>query len=214
MFALPGDDPHDVGQFVAAADGDAAFLRRCLNANNVNHVDWYGRTALYISARNGHVECLQVCLSLGGNAEVANLSGDVALHAAASNSHKPCVVLLLRQPHAHVDMGVKYTALSYLVQRHLDTFKPQSPQLDVIRVLLQRGAQISRFPSDWTPLPMWVQEEFSIASCYRIAVVVMAIHRHRRTRVTGSNGNDVMRLIGKHIWSTRSHDSWVENKKT
>jgi hypothetical protein len=79
-------------------------------------------------------------------------------------------------------------------------------------MLLDRGARLLNFELDtWLPaIPDWVTTFIeSRSNCRNAAIVIIGMHKCRRTNVTGNNDINVLRLISKHIWSTRMDSVWV-----
>jgi hypothetical protein len=59
-------------------------------------------------------------------------------------------------------------------------------------------------------IPDWVNKFVSARlMCRRVAIVLIGMHKHHYTRLTGVIDNNVLRLIGKHIWSFQMNDAWI-----
>jgi hypothetical protein len=89
----------------------------------------------------------------------------------------------------------------------------QGKHVDVARMLLDWGAKISNVKLDsYLPvIPDWVIVFIeSRSNCRTASTIVIAIHKYHRTNITaGHNDMNVLRLISKHIWSTRMDDKWT-----
>jgi hypothetical protein len=85
--------------------------------------------------------------------------------------------------------------------------------VDVARLLIDRGAKVSNVKLK-TAIPEWVitfvESRFN---CRLASITIIGIHKYRRTTMTGNNDINVLRLISKHIWSTRMDDAWMDTKK-
>jgi ankyrin repeat protein len=82
---------------------------------------------------------------------------------------------------------------------------------DNARLLIDRGAKVSNVKLDkWMPaIPDWVNTFIeSRSSCRCSAIAIIGMHKYHRTTVTENNDINVLRLISKHIWSTRMDDRW------
>jgi ankyrin repeat protein len=80
---------------------------------------------------------------------------------------------------------------------------------NVARMLLDRGANILTVKLD-EGIPSWVNLFIeSRQRCRCVAIIIIGVHKYHCTNITGNNDNNVMRLIGKHIWSTRIDSVWV-----
>ena len=87
----------------AAEEGDAAEVRRCLNAGaNQAITNRLGWNALHRACMSGNVECVEPLLPVDDDASRAKLlatadgAGNLPLHIAAGCGHRSVVDLLLR----------------------------------------------------------------------------------------------------------------------
>jgi hypothetical protein len=83
-----------------------------------------------------------------------------------------------------------------------------SKHVEIARLLIvQGGAKVSKLvlDKDVPAIPDWV----TTFKCQTAALVVIGIHKYHRSNVTGNNDINVLRLISKHIWSTRMDGAWV-----
>jgi hypothetical protein len=87
---------------------------------------------------------------------------------------------------------------------------------DIARLLIDRGARVSniKLSESFPVVPDWVSVFVaSRMQCRFAAITIIGIHKYRRTHVTGKNDMNVLKLISKHIWSTRMDDVWVTRVK-
>jgi ankyrin repeat protein len=198
-------------QFDAAERGDLQQLRRLLTTNNVNDVDVRrncGKTSLHWAAMRGHVECVKLCLEMGANVNSRDINEDTALpFACAKLNGNADVARILLDAGAFVDCTSIFgrTPLYFAVRYNF---------VNVARLLLDRGAKVSnvklgnRIPA----IPDWVNAITASRSLCRLAsICIVGIHKYHRTAVTGNNDINVLKLISKHIWSTRMDDVWMES---
>jgi ankyrin repeat protein len=195
-------------QFEAAQHGDLQQLRVALTVDNVNDGDDDGRndcwTALHWAADNGHNECVKFCIEMGANVNARNNEGTTALHLASWEGHANVVCVLL-DTGAIIDATDSdgWTPLYWAIR---------SKWVNVIHLLVDRGAKLSHVKLDkYVPsIPDWITTFIeSRFKCRYAAITIIGIHKYRRTAVTGNNDINVLRLISKHIWSTRMDVAWV-----
>jgi hypothetical protein len=208
----------DKKRFVAAWNGDAELLRRALTIENVNDTDrssfkCFGHIVLHYVARNGHVECVKLCLELHANVNAnRTLYMHTPLHYAVARYHNngPCsmtVIRLLLDAGANVDAPLNRTKTTPLGIAIRDNLK------DVVKLLIDRGAQISNVKVGRNEavdkMPIWVYAISKLRSnCRNAAIMVTAIHKYHPKAISSYIDINVMRLISKHIWSTRMDDVW------
>lgn len=133
---------------------------------DINSVSSEGRTPIHMAALHGHVEAIQLCLSVGGNPNVVDHNGWTPLHCAASEGHLKAVECLLECS------NVKYavnregkTAFSLAVDNghshlldllHFGDALLRAARLDDVHGLtscLAKGAMVNRKDQNgWTPL--------------------------------------------------------------
>jgi ankyrin repeat protein len=195
-------------QFGAAYRGDLPQLHATLTAGNVNEFDSEGWTALHFSAFEGSVDCTNYCLEMGANVNTRDFRGHTPLLYASSLGRVNVVRMLL-------DVGAIADTTSYA--RLTPLYRAiRFKRFDVARLLIDRGAKLSSVLLDkWIPeIPNWITTFIdSRSNCRCAAIVIIGIHKYHRTTVTGNNDVNVLRLISKHIWSTRMDDVWVETNK-
>jgi ankyrin repeat protein len=185
----------------AALDGNLQQLRDALTVDNVNASNC-GWTALHYAALRGHADCVSYCIEMGANVNVRNNSGSTPLHSASYFGYVNVVRVLLDAGaivDAFCDIG--WTPLySVICNKHND----------VARLLIDRGAKVSMVKLYLTPIPDWVNTFIqSRSTCRCASITIIGIHKYHRTTMTGNNDINVIRLVSKHIWSTRMDDVWV-----
>jgi ankyrin repeat protein len=187
--------------FIAAELGNLKALQRLLTPDNVDDVDLLGLTALHLAAWDGHLECVKWCVKMGANVNAEDNVEWKPLHIASLHGHIEVVCVLL-DAGAIVDATDKigWTPLHRAIYVE---------RLNVVQVLIDRGAQVSNVLLD-TQVPAiadWVHSFVaSRLNCRYAAVIIIGVHKYHRTRLTRNNDNNVMKLIGKHIWSMRLGD--------
>jgi ankyrin repeat protein len=191
-------------QFEAAQDGDMQQLRVALTVDNVNDVGDGGWTALHLAAHDGHNECVKFCIEMGANVNAIDEDGWTPLHLASGQGHANVVRVLL-DAGALVDATDRhgwtqlYCAICY-------------KRVNIMQLLVDRGAMVSNVKlSERVPeIPDWVNTFIESRShCRYSAIIIIGMHKYHRTTMTGNNDINVLRLISKHIWSTRMDDVWV-----
>jgi ankyrin repeat protein len=202
------------GPFTSAWKGDLQQLRVALTVDNVNDVDGAGYTALHYAVSNGNVDCVKYCIEMGANVNARTITGYVPLLVASWNWHVDVVCVLL-------DVGAIVDATDYNGWTPLHR-AINNKYVRVAQLLIDRGAKVSNVKLDeYVPaIPDWVTTFVeSRSNCRSVSIAIIGIHKYRRTNVTGNNDINVLRLISKHIWSTRMDDMWltppvvVETKK-
>jgi ankyrin repeat protein len=185
-------------QFYAARHGDLQQLRVALTVNNVNDVYrascW---TVLHHAANNGYEECVKYCLEMDANVNARNRSGSTPLHIASWHVN---VVRVLLEAGAMVDPANNngVTPLCFAIRNNC---------VYVSRLLIDRGAKVSN---------VQLKEITFVKArckCRLASITVIGIHKYHRTTVTGNNDINVLRLISKHIWSSRMDDGWMDTRK-
>lgn len=106
----------------AAKRGNISFLKECLNNNvSVNGLDKAGSTPLHWAAHGGHIECIQMLLSVPNcEVNVQNKIGDTPIHSAAWRGHSAVVKLLLENG-AQADLMNNDKMLPYDLAKDPDT---------------------------------------------------------------------------------------------
>jgi ankyrin repeat protein len=180
--------------------------------DNVNGADTYGWTALHCAAAKGYLDCVKYCIEIGANVNACDRYDYTPLHRASFCGHFHVAHELL-----NAGANVDATDNHGLTLLHWAIFKKR---IDFLRLFIDRGAKVSNVKLDgvWlTAIPDWVTTLIESRSRYRTAsVVVIGIHKYCRTTVPGDNDINVLKLISKHIWSTRMDEAvgWHEMERT
>jgi hypothetical protein len=188
----------EMNQFEAAEEGNADRLRELLTSNNVDECDQIGRTALHHSVAGNYAECVAYCLKMHANVNMVDGFGwpPLCLSAQFDDGN---VARMLLDAGAAVDgraSGSKVTPLSIVINR-----SPRGCQC--VLLLIDRGARLANV-EDGVLIPPWVHGYIaSRAQIRTAAILMMGIHKYHCTKITGNNDFNVIRLIGKHVWSFR-----------
>jgi hypothetical protein len=193
----------DLPQFDAARDGDLKLLRVALTRDNVDVVDTSSRlkwTSLFYAVNNVEFDCVMHCLQMGANVNIRDVHGSTPLHYVSGTGDLPVF-------HALLDAG------AIIDTSNNDGMTPLScalryKRVGVARILIDRGAKLSNAKLDAaTGIPDWVYTFIeSRSNCRSISIIVIGIQKYHRTKVTCNNDINIMKLIGKHIWSCRNPD--------
>jgi hypothetical protein len=183
----------------AAERGDLGRLRVLLTSGNVNNLGGGKWAILHWAAYHGRTDCCKFVLESGGD-----ITGRTPLYLASCNDHVEVARALL-DAGATVDAITNdgCTSLSLAIfhdYRH------------VARLLIERGASITNVKLDvkLSSIPDWIHKIItSLSNCRRAALILIGIHRYHRTTITGKNDTNVLRVIGKHIWSCRMDYAWI-----
>jgi Ankyrin repeats (3 copies)/2OG-Fe(II) oxygenase superfamily len=74
--------------FVSVERGSLHFVRGCLESGvDVNLVNEYGQTALYLAAWKGHLAVVELLLHFGADPSIVSNGGSTALSVASANGH-------------------------------------------------------------------------------------------------------------------------------
>jgi ankyrin repeat protein len=200
----------EMDQFRAAEVGDLQRLQQLLTPHNVDSASIYSSTVLHSAAAFGHVDCVKWCLEMRANVSACAPGRLTPLHFASSNGYVDVVRVLL-------DSGASIDATSDKGYAPLD-LAIQCNRIDAVRFLIDRGAvEVSSFKLNKREpaIPDWVDSIIaSRLNCRSISIIIIGAHKYRRTNITGNNDNNVMRLIAKHIWSSRMDELWKKKAMT
>jgi hypothetical protein len=84
-------------------------------------------------------------------------------------------------------------------------------RVGIARLLVDRGAKVSSVKLN--AFPDWVTTFIEARyNCRSVSVAIIGIHKYHCTSITGNNDINVLKLISKHIWSTRMDNVWNPNK--
>jgi hypothetical protein len=158
----------------------------------------------YTATIGGYVDGVKLCIEMGANINARNNRGYTPLLIASYGGHANVVRVLL-------DTGAIVDAADD------DGWKPfhyaiRENRIDVARQLIDGGVNVSNVKLDeyLQSIPDWVTTFIeSRSNCRNVSIIIIGMHKYHRTTVTGNNDINVLRLISKHIWSTRMDDVWV-----
>jgi hypothetical protein len=155
-------------------------------------------------SRNGNVDCVKCCLEMGANVNACTRLGDTPLRYATLFGHVNVICVLL-DAGALVDMTNLFgsTPLYYAIRDKC---------VAAAQIFIDRGARVSnvKLDKELPVIPDWVTTFIELRfKCSCAAIAIIGIHKYRRTTVTGNNDVNVIKLVSKHIWSTRMDDMWV-----
>jgi hypothetical protein len=187
-------------QLSVATSGNLPRLRDVLTTKNVNDTDGRGCTALHWAALEGHSDCVKYCLQMGANVNARDENGSTALHFASGLDET--VALLDAGALIDVADDFEHTPLHATIRFKL---------VGVMKLLVDRGAKVSNVKLDsYLPnIPYWATTFVtSRLNCRSAAIIVIGIHKYHRTNITGNDDINVLKLVSKHIWSTRMDDDW------
>jgi hypothetical protein len=190
------------GQFKAARSGNSQQLRELLTVNNVDNMCERGWTSLHWATYNGRIECTQVCLEMGANVNARTTDLDVKLESMmplhfASSIGVVEIVRALLDAGAEVDAKLRdgRTPLNFAIRFN---------HFDIARLLVDRGARVSNIKLDVSVIPDWLANYVESRSrCRHIAIIIIG---HGKS--LWAYDINVIRLIGKHIWSSRMDSDW------
>jgi hypothetical protein len=194
-------------RFQAAAD--LRDLRAALTVDNVNDVDEFDWTPLHYAAHSGNVDCVEYCIEMGAIVNTRAQEGWTPLHYASLYRWNVDVARVLLDAGAIIDA-------SHATEDSIDTplyWAIHKGHVALAKLLIDRGAKVSNVKLDeYLPaIPNWVNIFIeSRSNCQFVSIVIIGIHKYRLTTVTGNNDINVLRLVSKHIWSTRMDDVWVD----
>jgi hypothetical protein len=191
-------------QFEAARKGDLEDLRDALTTDNVNDTDVGGWTALQWAVYSWHFNCVKYCIEMGANVNACTNDGYTPLHYASSPRQMDIARVLL-DAGAIVDFADNngWTPLYRAIY---------NKYVDCGRLLVDRGAKLLKvkLDSDVPAIPDWITAFIeSQSKCRCAATIIIGIRKYQRTTVTGNNDINVIRLISRHILSTRMDVAWV-----
>jgi ankyrin repeat protein len=194
----------EMDQFLAANLGDLHLLKHLLTHDNVDDCDEYDMTVLHFAVQNGHLDCVLWCLEMQANVNAVDSDGWTPLYFASLYGYVNIFRVLL-DAGASVDVrsNAGHTPLYHAIS---------ITRFDLAHALIDRGAKVSNVQLDGVVpiIPVWVTTFVAWRStCRSVAITIVGIHKYHRTTITGNNDNNVMRLIGKHIWSMRMDDVWM-----
>jgi ankyrin repeat protein len=187
-----------MNQFEAAGNGNIQQLRVLLTVDNVDDVFGSGWTALHYSTYESHYECVKHGIEMGANVNARDSTGWTPLYMASMGRNIDIVRALL-DANAIVDAQTDFGATPLVI-----AIKNNS--LSISKLLIDRGANASL---THIPFPecQWVDTFIeSRSTCRSVAIIVIGMRKYHRTNITGNNDVNVLKLVSKHVWSSRMDD--------
>jgi ankyrin repeat protein len=209
-FLLTKRDKGDLTQFQCAHRGDIQKLRVTLTPENINDTFGRGWTVLHylIRSGNGSVECAKYCVDLGADLTARDGDECTPLYLASADERNSGIVRVLLDANAivHATGSDGYTPL-YIALRN--------DYVNVAKLLIDRGAQVSNVEFDsvlLTAIPDWVNTFIeSRSTCRSVAIIFIGMRKYQRTNIIGNIDVNVLKLVSKHIWSSRMDDMWSQS---
>ncbi len=189
----------------AAYRGNLKILKREVTSDNIEEYDGVGSTVLSSAALGGNVEAIELLLKMGAQVNTRNpYNKRTPLHYAASGCYEhgeACHLLIDHHAEVNVMDNYQHTPLQRAIRCQRN---------DAVRALINRGANITFVKLDYNlgSVPEWIYKFIeSRETCRRVAIIMMGLYRFKRCKFEGNN-KDVLRIIGKIIWSSRNQDLW------
>lgn len=176
----------------AIAEDNIEALKLILD--DVDIVDEYStRTPLRQAAFGNKMACVKWLIDQGALINDVNSEGWSALHLAIWRDNAQVVKMLLNagaSTTSRISSDHSPLALCFLRDAR-----------GCARVLLDRGVTHDGLLLN---TPKWVENFLdSRKRCRHAALLVVGIHRWRRSSVMAGNGRDVVRIVAQHLWALR-----------
>ncbi len=79
---------------------------------------------------------------------------------------------------------------------------------DAARAMIDFGARLDHSNG---PIPKWVAAFVAAREwCRYAALLLLGIHRWRRSAVLGANNRDVIQIVARAVWQTRMDPEWEQ----
>jgi ankyrin repeat protein len=194
-------------QFTAAREGNLQGLRDVLTTHYMNDRDC-GWTALHNAAQYGNLGCVKYLIEMRANVNARTISGWTSLHYASHGYVD--VVRVLLDAGAMVDGAMVDTIDEDVWTPLYYAIRYDHPE--ITKLLIDCGAKVDnvKLDDDVPTIPKWITTFIASRSkCRVVSIVVIGIHKYHRTNITGNNDINVLKMIGKYVWSTRMSDVWI-----
>lgn len=183
----------------AARWGQHAVLELLLKRGaNPRSLDFYGSLPLHDACNVGDVECVRMLLAADPSIVLATSNGgETGLHRAVFSGSLACCRLLL-DGGADVDARKKKDGSTPLARAlHAKCFM-------IARLLVDRGAQLHPLKGTYSgSVPESIVASVSRGNSWRATVAVLSLQRRCSPIIGTLNGRDVLRLVGRIVWSSR-----------
>jgi ankyrin repeat protein len=189
-------------QYKAALNsGDLQLLRKLVTAEFKPDDANGGLTIFHYAAMRGRFDCIKYFLELGADVNVRDTFLSTPLHLACGKDvPEGCeTIRVLADGGAIIDATEIFesTPLRNAIYDKNDC---------AARLLLDCGAKLAniKLDADVPAIPDWVFAFIeSRSNCRCAAITMIGIHKYHLTTITVNNDTNVLKLIGKHIWSMR-----------
>jgi ankyrin repeat protein len=179
----------------AVCDGDLEYLMQAIDSTNINIPTAFGDTPLRISIVYKRIKCAMFLINAGADVNICDCNDSSPLMAAIEVCPE-CVKSLVNAGAKldHVDR-YKTTIFSHICSDLAKNYK-------LAKFLIDRGCRPVQVDYRHRGrIPDYINKFIeSRVFTKRRAIVMISLNKW--TGVYG-NGRDVLRLIGKHIWSMR-----------
>jgi ankyrin repeat protein len=179
---------------------DVDALKTYIDASNVLNKSEFESYVLHYVCFDRAIKCLDYVLSIGADVNCVDRQNDTALHYSAFNGQYKCTRMLL-EAYANPNMynDKKESPLNGAIK---------DDRLGIIKLLIDYGANmadVEKFPISPTTAKWIYGFTRSRLLCRSVCLVMIGVHKFGLA--SNVNGRDVLRLIGKHIWSYRMNFS-------
>lgn len=179
-----------------------------------------GTLPIHTATSYGHARCLELLLAAAPSSASIRDGTSMPLHHAASAGSADCCAML-------IDAGAPlestfqgkftplYCALAGFVSKEAIASSCGDVAVkaarDTVILLMSRGAKLSNVHAApcFREIPSWVVAlDLTLKASQASARAILELHR-RQSRVIGSNGRDVLRLVATVVWMSRGDDVWL-----
>jgi ankyrin repeat protein len=173
--------PTDLQLLAAAKDNSACLVRAALaDGANINAVDEFGRCALYIAARRGCTEALEVLVNAAAQVDIVAKNGWCALSCAVEKGRRRIVEILLKATTEPLTKSHGSSSPWYLA------LKQGNP--DIVSVFIQAGVDINDSVGSFeTNFPLTVAARFN-----HTAIISMLVEHGAEVNAFNANRAPVL----------------------
>jgi hypothetical protein len=156
-----------------------------------------------LTASNGRVDCVRFCLEMHANVNTRVFLTESSPQHNAVMYGSVDVVRLLLDAGAIIDAEDRFgwTPLRECLQSNHHVHKK------IARILGSKIVKV-KLNKNFPAIPDWAYKFAAFKYCRSVAVTIVGICKHHRTNVTCHMDINVIKLIGKHVWSMRMDDAW------
>ncbi len=192
---------YDYKLIACAEAGDTELVRLLIAAGaDVNTMDKYGDTPLFLALHNGHTECVKLLLAAPGiDVNMADRDDRTPLFRAVMDGHTECVKLLLATPGIDVNKAAWQTFRSALFGRHYKRHLPplslaaEKGNTECVKLLLAApGIDVNKADKDGRT-PLQIAAEKGHTECVKLLLQAHGIdvnqNIHGKTPLTRAAQN-------------------------